>query len=87
VQKANHRKMLDDNEARTIKALDDGMQSLGAVLGIKPEDLTAATLQSAIVALRHRIQGNGLDRAIELLQGLRGTLPANDKSVSDRGWQ
>lgn len=73
-QKSQHRKMLDADAARTVKALDESMHTLGAVLGIKPGDLTAATLQSAIVALRNRIQGNGIDRAIELLQGIKGTL-------------
>lgn len=73
-QKERHRKMADDNAARTVKALDEGMRELGATLGIKPEDLTPATLQSAILALHRRIQGAGVSRAIELLQGLQVVL-------------
>jgi hypothetical protein len=79
-QKAKHSKWIDDNAARTVKALDESMLSLGATLGIKPEDLTAYTLQSGIMALHRRIQGNGITRAIELLQGLQVVL---DESVAE----
>jgi hypothetical protein len=70
-QKTSHRKRMDDDAARMVKALDESMHELGATLGIKPEDLTAEKLHSAIVALHRRIQGNGISRAIELLQGLQ----------------
>lgn len=70
-QKERHRKMIDDNAARTMKALEEGMFELGCALGIKPEDLTAYTLKSAVMDLHRRIKGNGISRAIELLQGLQ----------------
>lgn len=73
-QKERHRKMLDADAARTAMALDEGMRALGNALGIKPEDLTASTLQQAIGALRRRIEGNGISRTIELLQGLQAVL-------------
>lgn len=79
-KKEARRKLANDDAARTVKALDESMQSLGAVLGIKPEDLTVATLQSGISALQRRIQGNGLARAIELLQGLQGVI---DESMAE----
>lgn len=77
-QKERYRKMLDADAARTVKALDEGMQALGETLGIKPEDLTANTLQAAIWAFDRRIRGAGISRAIELLQGLQAVL---DKPV------
>lgn len=70
-KKLDRLKDLDANAARTTKALDESMHALGATLGIKPEDLTAYTLQSAIMALHRRVQGHGISRAIELLQGLQ----------------
>jgi len=76
--KANRLKTLDADAARAAKALDESMHALGAALGIDPEDLTANTLHSAIATLQRRIQGNGIARAIELLQGLQAVL---DKPV------
>lgn len=73
-QKERHRKMLDADAARTAMALDEGMRALGNALGIKPEDLTASTLQVAVRTLHHRLNGAGIGRAIELLQGLQVAL-------------
>lgn len=70
-KKAAHRKGIDDDAARMVKLLDESMHELGVTLGIKPEDLTAYKLHTAIMALQRRIQGNGITRAIELLQGLQ----------------
>lgn len=74
VQKKNYSKMLEEDSARTTKALDESMRGLGAALGIEPEDLTAQKLQAAIMAFRRRIQGTGIAHAIELLKGLQGVV-------------
>lgn len=79
-KKESHRKRLEADAALTVKALDESMHALGATLGIKPEDLTADKLHTAILTLHHRIQGNGISRAIELLQGLQVVL---DESVAE----
>nr|WP_319566259.1 MmcB family DNA repair protein [uncultured Rhodoferax sp.] len=73
-QKDRARNRSEENAAQSKKCLDESMYELGAVLGIKPEDLTSDALHSAIMAFKRRIQGNGITRAIELLQGLQGVI-------------
>ena len=73
-QKDRARNRSEESAAQSRKCLDESMHELGALLGIKPEDLTSDSLHSAIMAFKRRIRGNGISRAIELLQELQGVL-------------
>lgn len=62
---------LADTE-RTEKRLTDAMNELGEALGLPEDQRTPSHLCSAVYGMRNRLQNKGIDRAIELLQGLRG---------------
>lgn len=62
---------LADTE-RTEKRLTESMNELAEALGLPEDQRTPSHLCSAVYGMRNRLQNKGIDRAIELLQGLRG---------------
>jgi len=64
---------LADTE-RTEKRLTESMNELAEALGLAQDLRTPSDLCAAVYAMRNRLQQKGIDRAIELLEGLRGAV-------------
>lgn len=62
---------LADTE-RTKVRLAGALDELGEALGLAADERTPSDLCAAIFGLRNRLQNKGIDRAIELLEALRG---------------
>lgn len=72
---ADRRALAEADARRTAERLQDGMAELAQTLGLAA-DATPSELCAAIHSLRNRLGAQGITRAIELLEGLRGAVQA-----------
>jgi hypothetical protein len=72
-QVSDRRALMEADARRTAERLSSAMVELAETLGLK-QDATPSELCAAIHQLRGRLGQRGIEQAITLLEGLRGTL-------------
>lgn len=64
-----------EREKQSQERLGAEMQAVGALLGLKAEDVTAQSLAGAVSQFRQKLEGRSVLNAIQALQVLQGCLP------------